>query len=107
MADYQITAITMSVGGTRSEHIGSVWTPDSQKFEVGVAILLMRNHGWTFYTVSPYGQRVPVEIVNAPVPYLRSCPDWTTVDNLLSLPRRDAQLSNASYLAFLDNLAGR
>jgi len=107
MADYQITAITMSAGGTRSEHIALVWTPDDQKFEVGVAILLMRNYGWTFYTVSPFGLRVPVVIVDAPVPYLRSSPDWTTADNLLSLPRREVPVSNEQFLAFMNALGGR
>lgn len=106
MADKQITEITMSVGGTRSEHIEEVWTADGEKYSVPVAVSLIRDYGWTFYTVSPYGTPVPVKIVDAPRPYLRSSPDWTTADNLLSLPRH-GQMSNDSYLAFLGNLAGR
>jgi len=98
MATYQITNVTMSEGGTKSEHIDAVGNSAAGWNFTVRTVMAMILRGDTFFTVDKFdgGRHVPVTIVNArPTSYIRSAPDRTTTDNLLSLPRRAA---SANYL---------
>ncbi len=78
----QVTCIT-KVGGELHHitHIGVGGT----KYTVAEAIKLIRTDAKAFYTVSPViGPFVRVASRNG-VEYVRTTPDGTTIDNLLSL----------------------
>jgi hypothetical protein len=87
MVDYQITCVTMSVGGTRHEHITHIGN-SAQKWRVEVATAVaMIDGGNKFFTIDPYSlQRVPIKVVRANPPYVRTFADETPMDNLLRLP---------------------
>jgi hypothetical protein len=98
MGHFQITAVTVQ-GEPRLEHITYVHGGFGAKTrDQAVAEVLAGTN--SYYTVNPFGlTETPVEVAHplhtflaqALEPnggaFLRSQPNWTTVDNLLSLPR--------------------
>lgn len=92
MAAYQIDCINKDDRRNIYERILAVGGPENgsgQRWHVSLddAIDGMKNKGWTFYVVRG-GVRVEVERAEGPSgkEYLRTKPDSTGANNLLSLP---------------------
>lgn len=85
MADVRVTCIILSGSERRLEHIthlggnGWCWTREQviQSIETGTN---------TFYVMDSSGRRANLIVVNTQPKYVRTTPDGTVTDNLLSLP---------------------
>lgn len=87
-----ITEVRMSSGGTRSEHIEAVrWvsrtTPEEGESTIREMVDWIGNRKGFAHVKDAKGDDVEVHVVHANPPYIRTDPDGTTEDNLLSLPR--------------------
>lgn len=86
-----ITAIHMSNGGTRHEHIASVKWEDAETGKTGEstreAMVDWINEGADIHVRDEDGHDVPVRVVDASPPYIRTQGDEVGTDNLLALPR--------------------
>lgn len=87
----QITYVRVAPPGTHESHITEVkwYNPKSGvngTSTVAGMVQFLRDNNGLAYTCD--GSRIArVEWVAAPSPYIRSAPDRSTTDNLLSLPR--------------------
>lgn len=97
MANYQITAIRMSAGGTQHEHITHIFGSFGVKtrFEGVSDIFNSVNSVNSFHTQTnalggqtPVGRVAPNKAVLSQHDYLRTYADGKWSDNLLALPRR-------------------
>lgn len=87
MSSHQITAIRKPNRDSSTEHITHV-KYDNIIHTREEVISKIENHTDTFY-VSVGGATARVEIVYpgyGRIPYIKTLPDWTGKDNLLSLP---------------------
>jgi hypothetical protein len=87
-----ITAVQMSRGGTRHEHIASVrWTnPATRKTGQSTRAEMVnwiRNEKGDARVRDRAGHDVQVGVVRARPPYIRTHADRVWTDNLLALPR--------------------
>ena len=86
----KITHIRMSAGGTSVEHITNVkGTSDNGTFTNTVAeIVAYLKKGYQFHVVRDgYNITVTYSTSSSGLEYIKTKPDSTTKDNLLSLPR--------------------
>lgn len=92
-----ITAIRLSENGETHESISHVWYSEvSKEFADGQArktvadaVSLIETNQWAAKVYNPSEkQTVDVIVVRASPKHLRTCPDRTRRDNLLSLPRK-------------------
>lgn len=87
-----ITAIELSAGGYSHEHIIRVWWEQSGKsgdMDIATAVGWLKQGNKAY--VQGGGAIVEVKVVEpggGRPPYIRTAPDHTGKDNLLSLPRR-------------------
>jgi hypothetical protein len=94
MANYQITAIRMSDGGTRHEHITHIFGSFGMKTRFdGVSDIFYNIN--SFYTQTtllggqtPVGRVAVNKAVLSQNDYLRTYADGIWTDNLLALPRK-------------------
>jgi len=85
-----ITAVHMSPGGTRHEHIEAVRWRNPENSQTGEnarssVVQWLREGGKAYVVVA--GARVEVGIVESNPPYIRTHADGVWKDNLLALPR--------------------
>jgi Protein of unknown function (DUF3892) len=87
-----ITEVRMSHEGSRPEHIEAVrWerrdSPETGESTVEEMVDWIGNKRGFAHVRDTAGNDIPVHVVHADPPYLRTVPDDVTSDNLLSLPR--------------------
>lgn len=88
---YEITAIQVSSRPPKLDVITSYYFQgrngeNSTWVNKPEAVTHLRKYPETVYTSSASGTKTYVEVVDAIPPYLRTKPNGTTSDNLLSLP---------------------
>ncbi|MGW6261530.1 DUF3892 domain-containing protein [Streptomyces sp. NPDC055085] len=91
----QITAVRLSAGGTKHEHITHLWWRNSATGKTGdntraQIIAWIEDEGGQAYTSDGNGRRATVAVVTPSngQKHLRTHADGTWTNNLLALPRR-------------------
>jgi hypothetical protein len=87
-----ITAVHMTAGGTRHEHIASVRWKDPGDNATGdstraTMVDWIKNEGGDARVRDSAGHDVQVGVVEGQTPYIRTFADKIWTDNLLALPR--------------------
>jgi len=88
MAEYEIKYVNLGTNGSRSEHITEVGGIGTTGWRLSVASVIANIlQGHHFFTTDRRGAKAYVKPwPQAQGPYIRSIPDGSTQDNLLSLP---------------------